>query len=125
MEVAYWSRAVNMNGKLLEHFRVVLLKRRADLLDIEESGRQAAATVELDQSRVGRLSRMDAMQQQAMARATGQRRSLELRRIAVALERIDGGDFGLCLECDEEIAAGRLEVEPAATLCVRCAEKAD
>src|SRR5210317_1196948 len=89
---------------------------RNDLLQIEESSKEAASTVELDQTRVGRLSRMDALQGQAMSKATRQRRETELQRIATALSRIEKGDYGYCLECDKKIAAARLEIDPAAPL---------
>jgi DnaK suppressor protein len=107
----------------LEHFRALLETRRRALLDGDDQ--DAAATVELDQTRQGRLSRMDAMQQQAMAAATRQRNAAELGRINAALNRMDAGDYGYCLSCDEEIAAGRLEIDPAATLCIQCASDAE
>ncbi len=107
----------------LEHFRNLLSVRRHALLADADS--DAAAVVELDQSRQGRLSRMDAMQQQAMAAETGRRRTAELPRIDAALARIDAGDYGVCLHCDEAIPEGRLRIDPAATLCVRCAEQAE
>ncbi|MDZ7754418.1 MAG: TraR/DksA family transcriptional regulator [Gammaproteobacteria bacterium] len=106
----------------LGHFRALLEARREELLRDSEGAAAAADTVELDQTRQGRLSRMDAMQQQAMAKATNQRRGGELQRIAAALKRIDDGDYGVCVVCDEPIAAGRLEVNPTATRCIRCAE---
>jgi DnaK suppressor protein len=106
----------------LEHFRTLLLARRETLLT--DADTDAATTVELDQTRQGRLSRMDALQQQAMAAATGQRRTAELARINDALARIDSGDYGLCLGCNDQIAPARLEIDPAATRCIRCAEKA-
>lgn len=77
--------------------------------------------IELDQQTVGRLSRMDALQVQAMAMETSRRRANELRRINAALARIDEGEFGYCLECGEEIAERRLELDPAAPLCITCA----
>jgi DnaK suppressor protein len=102
-----------------------LLNLQDELQQVDESSREAASTVELDQTRVGRLSRMDALQGQAMSKATRQRRETELRRIAVALKRIESGDYGYCLECDEEIAPARLDIEPAAPLCINCASKRD
>lgn len=77
--------------------------------------------VELDQQSVGRLSRQDALQQQAMAKAQDTRRLLEIRKIAAALQRIDSGDFGWCEGCGEAIAVKRLEIDPTALLCVNCA----
>jgi DnaK suppressor protein len=105
-----------------DHFRELLTKRQADLIDMVEAGSEAAQPVELDQARVGRLSRMDAMQGQAMSQEAGRRRELELVRISKALKRLELGEYGECLNCGEDIAVGRLEVDPAATLCIRCAE---
>jgi len=81
--------------------------------------------VELDQSKVGRLSRMDAMQAQAMAKASAERRKVMLVKIVAALARIDDDVFGYCLACDEPINPKRLELDPTATLCIACAEKAE
>ena len=111
-----------MNKQKTRRYQKLLTERREQLLAISETSKQAAAPVELDLSRVGRLSRMDAMQQQAMAQATNQRRSEELRRIAAALKRIENDAFGYCLDCDEEIAPGRLEFDPSIPNCIDCAE---
>ena len=108
----------------LQHFRQALLKRRAVLLADLESGASAASTVELDQARQGRLSRMDAMQQQAMAQETRRRAELELKRIAGALQRIEDHSYGYCIACGEAINAARLEIEPTALRCIDCAEEA-
>jgi DnaK suppressor protein len=83
----------------------------------------AGATVILDQTRVGRLSRMDALQGQAMAKATSERRQVEIRRIEAALQRIDNGAYGYCLQCDEAVAELRLRADPATALCIECAAK--
>ena len=108
-----------------EHSKQKLLNLKKELQQVDESSKEAASTVELDQTRVGRLSRMDALQGQAMSKATRQRRETELQRIATALSRIENGDYGYCLECDKEIAAARLEIDPAAPLCINCASKRD
>jgi DnaK suppressor protein len=101
--------------------RKTLLALKQTLLKAQETGDQAEETVELDQSRVGRLSRMDAMQAQAMSKETGRRRRLKLVQIEAALQRIEGDDYGFCSECGEEIAPARLEVDPAVLLCIDCA----
>ena len=95
---------------------------------LEETARASAGSrepVELDQTRVGRLSRMDAMQGQAMSQELERRRKLELVRIDAALERVKAGDYGYCASCDEPIAPKRLELDPAAPLCIACARKAE
>lgn len=107
------------------HFRDLLRTRRAELLALEDTAEDAAGTVELDQTRVGRLSRMDAMQQQAMSVETKRRRQQELSRITAALVRLDKDEFGYCLHCDAQINPARLEFDPTATLCIECASKAE
>jgi len=82
-----------------------------------------AATVELDQSRVGRLSRMDALQSQAMHTESLNRAQHQVAALQHALARLETDDFGLCGHCDEEIAEARLRHNPAAVLCIACAEK--
>lgn len=102
-----------------------LIEQRDALLEVADSSREAAETVELDQTRVGRVSRMDAMQAQAMAKESDRRRLLALQRIDAALKRIEDGEYGYCASCDEAISARRLEVDPVATLCIDCASKAE
>lgn len=102
-----------------------LLDERKAILDVLESGKAASAVVELDQTKVGRLSRMDALQAQAMSQATNQRRDIHLKQIEAALKRMDEGEYGDCLRCGEEIAESRLELNPAVTLCIDCASSAE
>lgn len=87
---------------------------------IDES-REYRAPIELDQQSVGRLSRMDAMQQQAMAQDITRRRQHRKVAIERALIRIRDGEFGYCAGCGEPIAVRRLEIDPTFEACVRCA----
>lgn len=105
----------------VEKFRTVLTARREELLSLIEGAADSAAPVELDQQVQGRLSRMDALQGQAMAQATNERRRVEIAQIDAALGRIDADEFGYCVECGEEIAPKRLELNPAIARCVDCA----
>ena len=105
----------------IEELRVKLLKRREDLTGLSAMSAESRGAVELDQSRVGRLSRMDAMQQQEMAKASEGQRAQQVARIDAALARMASGDYGHCLDCGEEIAAKRLAVDPATPLCIDCA----
>ena len=109
----------------LEKFRELLIKREADLFDVKSTGEQSAGTVELDQTKVGRLSRMDAMQAQAMSIETNRRRDIELQRITRALQRLENGDYGICIGCDEQIAIQRLQFDPATPVCIKCASKSE
>ena len=102
-----------------------LIVHRKELLEDEELSAESREAVELDQSRVGRLSRMEALQDQAMAVETERRRLAELKRIEMALDRIDTGEYGYCTACGEEIARKRLESDPATPLCINCADTAE
>ncbi|NKB63140.1 MAG: TraR/DksA family transcriptional regulator [Gammaproteobacteria bacterium] len=100
-----------------------LIERRHQMLTSDYKSAQIASTsIELDQTRVGRLSRMDAMQVQQMEQALIRRRQKEIIELEDALERIQNGDFGLCQQCDEPINPKRLEIDPTAILCIRCAQ---
>ena len=112
-----------MDEDTLAEFEKLLNARLAELVEDEAASRDSAGVVELDQTRMGRLSRMDALQQQAMAKASQGRKQLEIRRVRAALGRIRSGDYGYCLECDEDIPLPRLKFNPAAPLCVRCADR--
>jgi DnaK suppressor protein len=99
-----------------------LKERRVELRHLEEVTVESRRPVELDQSRVGRLTRMEALQDQAMSLETERRRQVESQRIDGALVRMAEGDYGYCAHCGEEIAARRLELDPAVPICIDCAE---
>ena len=110
-----------MSTEELENFRQLLIQRQSDLLQVKATGDEAASIVELDQSKLGRLSRMDAIQAQAMSTETNRRREIELQRIDTALQRLQGDKYGFCVSCGEDIARPRLEVDPATPVCIDCA----
>jgi DnaK suppressor protein len=112
-----------LNDLETHHFKQALLKLRSDLLAVDQSGQEAAQTVELDQTTIGRVSRMDALQGQAMAKESQQRRTILLQRIEASFKRMEKGIFGLCLRCDEDIHVKRLEFDPTAPLCIDCASQ--
>lgn len=91
------------------------------LTDSTALGAEAQKVVTLDQQAVGRLSRMDALQNQAMAKALDGRRSTEAQRLRAALARLDAGEYGYCDDCGDRIPDGRLALDLAATRCVSCA----
>lgn len=106
-------------------WRAKLLALQEELESVAATGDESAAVVELDQSKVGRLSRMDAMQSQAMAKASSNRRQTMLVKIRAALQRIEDDEFGFCRGCDEEINPKRLEFDPTALYCIECASKGE
>ncbi|MEP1421629.1 MAG: TraR/DksA family transcriptional regulator [Erythrobacter sp.] len=101
--------------------RAALLARQEALAREDAANADARDTVELQQDSVGRLSRMDALQQQAMAQATERRRAAEAVRIKAALARVDEGEWGFCMGCGEEIAEARLRHDLSIPTCIKCA----
>jgi DnaK suppressor protein len=85
--------------------------------DTEEARRPVA----LDQQAIGRLSRMDALQERAMAQGQSRRREARRRAILAALRRMEEGEYGHCTECGEPISPRRLDLDPAAPTCIGCA----
>lgn len=98
----------------------MMMRESADLEALSQATREDRAPVELDQQSVGRLSRMDAIQQQSMDIAREERRLRRLKIIKAALQRIDDDDYGYCLKCADDISFDRLSADPAATLCKDC-----
>lgn len=103
--------------------RTALTERLAELERLDALSAEGRAPVTLQQDSVGRLSRMDAMQQQAMAQAEERRRQAERARIKLALERLGEGEWGWCVQCGEEIAEGRLRNDSSVAVCVACATR--
>jgi len=114
-----------MSDSFITDMRAKLLELREELESVAATSEDSSEIVELDQARVGRLSRMDALQAQAMSQASGRRREMMLQKISAALERIVNGDYGRCQTCEEMINRKRLEFDPTAVLCIECATKAE
>lgn len=102
-------------------YRALLLQRLDELDEEDRISERDRDPVRLDQESVGRLSRIDAMQVQAMALAQERRRKAERAAIAAALGRIESDEFGYCIECGDEIAQARLRNNPTAVKCLDCA----
>jgi DnaK suppressor protein len=81
--------------------------------------RDAAKPVDLDQP-IGRVSRMDAIQQQQMARASREGLALRVKQVGAALDRIAEGTYGACVVCEENVGYARLKARPETPLCIAC-----
>lgn len=112
-----------MHEAEIDQFKQKLLQMKAELQQVDKSTRESSDTVVLDQSRVGRLSRMDAMQSQQMALETARRRKQQILKIEGALKRIATDDFGYCFICGDEIDVRRLFADPVNTRCMKCVDK--
>ncbi len=102
-------------------FKELLEARRDELRALSSVSEDARKPVELDQQSIGRLSRQDALQQQAMAKAQEARRRHEGRKIDAALIRITESEYGWCCDCGEAIDMRRLAIDLTTTRCADCA----
>lgn len=109
----------DLSDEDISYFEKRLKEMRDEITALLQSGDDETAPVQLDQTSVGRLSRMDAMQRQAMAQETERRRHNDLRRIEAALKRIEDGEYGYCISTGEVIPRARLELDPAAATTVK------
>lgn len=91
-----------------------------ELRAFEEGTAAAAKPVTLDQSAVGRVSRIDAIAQQKMIEANRQAGRVRLQLVRSAQQRLARDEYGECLECGEEIAFRRLKARPEALFCLAC-----
>jgi DnaK suppressor protein len=101
----------------LQQIRDDLLRTLAKL---ERNLNKAARPADLDQASVGRLSRIEALQQQGMAQGLQAREQVQLAQVTDALRRIENGGYGRCVECDIDIQPERLLVFPETPTCATC-----
>ena len=109
----------------MQELHSLLLANRVKLEQQLQDGESATDVVVLDQTSVGRVSRVDAMQQQSMAVSTRANAQTNLRKIIAALKRIDADDYGFCSKCDQSIEFKRLRVQPQASYCLNCQDQLD
>ncbi len=112
-----------MNKTDILQLKEKLLLQEQELQELESTLKESAQTVELDQSKVGRLSRMDAIQGQQIALDAARRRKMQFKQIKSALHRIDADEYGFCLSCGDDIDTRRLSFDPANEYCFDCADK--
>jgi DnaK suppressor protein len=108
-----------MSPDQLARFRDMLSALERDLV-AELAGDIAANESVVVDNAIGRLTRMEAIQSQAMEQAVRRRQEQRLQRVRRALARIEEGRFGTCTRCGSDIPPGRLEVMPESGLCVGC-----
>ena len=92
-------------------------KKRDEIISMLETAKESVKPVALDQASVGRLSRMDALQSQAMALAVERRRKDELNMTGAALKLIEDGDYGYCVSCGLLVEPIREHFESLRQIC--------
>ncbi len=88
------------------------------------TGADGVRPVELDQP-IGRLTRMDAIQQQKMAQASRRNVERRARQVTTALNAAAEGEYGLCRRCEEPVGYARLKVRPESPFCIACQGQAE
>lgn len=112
--------APDLEQQQIDELHGLLLEKQRELETLLASGEDATRPVTLDQQSVGRVSRIDAIQQQQMAIANQQQARQLLKRIELAIQRIEAGEYGACTHCGEPITFARMQAQPFASLCIGC-----
>ena len=101
-----------------------LVETKAELKTLLADSSASSQTVDLDQP-IGRLSRMDALQQQAMAKANRAGHQRRITLIDAALAAMKSGCYGECRRCEEPIGFSRLQVRPESPFCLDCQKESE
>ncbi len=109
----------------LKQLHALLQASRERLIEQLEIAKPATGVVTLDQTSVGRISRIDAIQQQSMAVSTLAKAKVSLQKVNAALLRLENDNYGFCNKCDENIELRRLMVQPEASFCLQCQNQLD
>jgi DnaK suppressor protein len=113
------QESVELTPEQIVELRAQLVTTLEEVERSLSTSTQDAKPVDLDLS-IGRLSRVDALQQQHMAMARRERTEIQLQQIRSALARIDAGTYGACVACEEPIGYGRLKARPESLCCRDC-----
>lgn len=109
----------DLNAQQKKELRDELIKLHDELQKLLADSNDGAQPVSLDEP-IGRLSRMDAMQQQSMVQANRRTAQTRLKRVETALRRYEQDEYGLCANCEEDISYARLKAHPEAPFCIDC-----
>lgn len=112
-------KAPDLDQNALDHHRAQLDALRLDLVAMIADTAAGTRPVDLDEP-IGRLSRMDALQQQSMTTANRNAAMRRLQQVDAALRRLADDSYGECANCGDAIDPRRLEAKPEAPLCVAC-----
>jgi len=108
-----------LTDEKIEELSRLMVELRGTLEEGVASSAESSKPVDLDQP-IGRLSRMDALQQQHMAATNRRALDVRLKLVGAALARIERGEYGTCQECEEPISYRRLAARPESPLCLLC-----
>ncbi len=108
----------------MAELELALQDLREELQQLLDLSREGTQTVELDEP-IGRLTRMDAIQQQSMSAANRRSHDLRLRQVLQSLADMKRGRYGLCRRCEDPIGYARLKARPESPYCLDCQDEVD
>ena len=103
------------------HFERQLNELKTQLESALKMNAEDSEVVTLD-TNIGRISRIEQIQNQHLAKELKERQEAQLQRVDRALKKLKKGQYGICPTCKKPISEERLEVQPDAVQCVQCAE---
>jgi DnaK suppressor protein len=113
---------VKVKKKELERFKKILTDQRDNLIETARATLASDLGINVDDL-PDEMDLASAEYDHAMNfRLRGREKTL-IRKIDLALERIDEKEYGICDECGDDISTRRLEARPVTTLCIRCKEE--
>ena len=114
----------DLSSEQIEDRRLALERLVDELGRLLDATKEGTQVVNLDEP-IGRLTRMDAIQQQNVSAANRRSIDLRLRQVLQALESIKRGEYGYCRRCDDEIPYPRLAARPESPYCLDCQDEID
>lgn len=114
---------MNLSSSQKQQLKIMIKEQMSDLESRLVMTAESSKTVELDQALAGRISRIDAIQQQKIAQAGLNRAKANLIKLTRTLQQIDSEGFGYCQECGEAIGMARLQIKPESSFCVECQQE--
>lgn len=112
-----------MNPNRLKFFQQVLEELKAELEVAIKTNTEDSAIVSMEQA-IGRIARMEAIYSQQTSMELKQRQRDRLKAVIRALDKVEDGRYGICVRCKTPINEERIEIQPEAAICVKCAEGA-
>lgn len=113
-----------LTGEQVATLERALVADRDELQQLLAAMREGTRPVELDEP-IGRLTRMDAIQQQRMTAANRRSHDIRLQQVLQALQAIERGNYGLCRRCEDPIGYRRLQARPESPYCLECQDEID
>jgi len=108
-----------LDSKKLEQYKALIIKEINSVKESLNALNEQLKPVSPDSS-LGRITRMDAIQNQSVSRQSLNSKKVRLYKLEVALRSVDAQTYGICTICGEDIAENRLKIVPESTVCMDC-----